>query len=247
MKVLILAAGYGTRLYAIIKDKPKALLEIKGKTLLDYILDRIEGANHLDEVLVITNEKFYGQIQAWADERTNFSVPIKVLNDHTLTPEERLGSIGDIEFAIKEENIKDDLLVVGGDNLFDFNIQEYIIFAQKRSDAVSIGLYDIENINEANKFGVVALDQNKKVTSFEEKPAKPKSSLIAMCFYYLPKSTLGSVAAYLKQTEKSDTAGDYIRWLCEKKDVYGFKFKGKWYDIGSVESYHEAQKNFPSR
>ncbi|MBF0484212.1 MAG: nucleotidyltransferase family protein [Candidatus Omnitrophica bacterium] len=242
MKVLVLAAGYGTRLYPIIKDTAKALLEINGKPLINYILDRIKGLNGLNEVIVVTNNKFYDQFITWSKTLT---VPFKVtiVNDQTKTPETRLGSIGDINFTLNNYPIKDDLLVVGGDNLFDYNVDEYVKFAQK-NNAATIGLYDIGSLKEAKLFGVVAVDEHRKVTLFEEKPAEPKSTLIAMCFYYLPAHTLGTVAKYLQECKTADKAGDYIKWLYKQIDVFGFKFSGTWYDIGSVEAYYEAQKKF---
>lgn len=243
MKALILAAGYGTRLYAITKDKPKPLLEIGNKSLVNYILDRLNHVEGLTEIIIVTNDKFASIFEQWVQTQDYFC-PIRIVNDGTKTPEDRLGSIGDIDFAIKAANVDDDLLVVGGDNLFDFNIEEYITFAQAQQDAVTIGLYDIKNLEEAPKFGVVSVNENHQVTAFEEKPAQPKSTLISMCFYYLPKRFLALTQEYLAQTEKSDTAGDFIRWMLNKNNVCGFKFSGKWYDIGSVESYKEAQKEF---
>ncbi len=244
MKVLILAAGYGTRLKELGENTPKALLPISGKPLINFILKTIEKLPGLNEVFVVTNDKFAGHFEKWSKEQKWLPYKITVVNDGTKTPETRLGSIGDIDFVLKQKKVQDDLLVVGGDNLFDFNIEEYIRFASKKNDCVSLGLYDIKDLSEAKLFGVVALDGSGKVTSFEEKPQQPKSTLIAMCFYYLPKSTLGLVADYLKDVGKSDTAGDYIRWLHKKTHVYGFQFSGKWYDIGSIEAYHEAQKAF---
>ena len=134
--------------------------------------------------------------------------------------------------------------MIGSDNLFDYNIDEYVTFAQEKSSAVSIGLYDINDLNEAKQFGVVTLGREGKIASFEEKPRNPQSTLVAMCFYYLPKNSLGLIGDYLLECGKSDTAGDYIRWLVENNDVYGFKFVGKWYDIGSIEAYKEAQERF---
>lgn len=244
MKVLILAAGYGTRLYALVKDRPKALLEINGRPLINYILDRIKGIKDLNEVILVTNNKFCTIFQEWADQQTTFGHDIRIVNDGTTTPEDRLGSIGDIDFAFKEAQINDDVLVIGGDNLFDYNITEYIEFAQAKSSSVSIGLYDIGDLKEATKFGVVGLDDQDKIVSFEEKPEQPQSTLVAMCFYYLPKNSLGLIHQYLVESTESDTTGDYIRWLYLKNDVYGFKFTGKWYDIGSVEAYKEAQEKF---
>lgn len=244
MKVLILAAGYGTRLYPLVKDTPKALLEINEKPLINYILERISNLKDLNEVVLVTNDKFYSIFIEWAQKQKTFPFPIKVVNDQTKTPEDRLGSIGDIEFALKQENINDDVLVIGSDNLFDYNIDDYVLFAQERTPSISIGLYDINDLNVATRFGVVVLGENEKIASFEEKPEEPRSTLVAMCFYYLPKNSLGLIGDYLLECGKSDTAGDYIHWLVENNDVYGFKFIGKWYDIGSIESYKEAQEKF---
>ena len=244
MKVLILAAGYGTRLYPLVKDVPKALLEINEKPLINYILDRISNLNGLNEVIIVTNDKFYSIFKEWAQKQKAFRFPIKVINDGTKTPEDRLGSIGDIEFALKQGKSDDDVLVIGSDNLFDYNIDEYVPFAQKKSPSISIGLYDIDDLGAATRFGVVTLGNDNKIASFEEKPKKPRSSLVAMCFYYLPKNSLGLIGDYLLECGKSDTAGDYIRWLVGNNAVYGFKFIGNWYDIGSIEAYKKAQENF---
>lgn len=244
MKVLILAAGYGTRLYSLVQDTPKALLEINGEPLIHYILDKLESLPGLNEVIVVTNDKFYTAFTDWARNRKVYRCPITIITDGTKTPEERLGSIGDIDFIIKKKRLEDDVLVVGADNLFDYGLKEYVDFARSKSPCVTIGLYDVGDVKEARQFGVVGLDEHNKVTSFEEKPSEPKSSLIAMCCYYLPQNSLGLVADYLAESGTADTAGDYIRWLHQKKHVYGFQFCGKWYDIGSVETYKEAQEKF---
>ncbi|MFA5087989.1 MAG: nucleotidyltransferase family protein [Candidatus Omnitrophota bacterium] len=244
MKVLILAGGYGTRLYPIVKNTSKPLLEVQGKPIINYILEKIKDSEKLTQVLVVTNDKFYADFRKWRERQRAFPVDIKVFNDGTKTPEDRLGSIGDIHYVLEREDVDDDLLVVGGDNIFDFNLEDYVAFARKNSPGVSIGVYDIGTLQEAKKFGVVQVDKKGKVVSFIEKPEKPLSSLIAMCFYFLPKETLHLIGQYLKECKKSDTSGDYIRWLSQKSDVYAFKFQGQWYDIGSIESYREAQERF---
>ncbi len=244
MKGLILAAGYGTRLYPYIKDTPKPLLDVAGQPIIDYLLADVQGLPDLDKVTVVSNEKFYDHFCRWARDQKGRSFEIKVISDGTSSPENRLGSIGDIIFALDAEKIVDDVLVLGGDNLFDFGLKEFVAFAQSKSPSVSLGLYDIGQIAEATKFGVAAVDANKKIISFEEKPKKPKSSLIAMCCYFLPRESLATVKRYQQQTNKADKAGEYIKWLSEQTDVYGFKFQGTWYDIGSIESYQDAQMVF---
>jgi len=182
MKVLVLAGGYGTRLYPLVKDTPKALLDINGKPIVHHIIDRVTQIDNVEEILIVTNDKFYSQILAWAEKQSSSAFKIKVFNDGTMSNEDRLGSIGDINFVVQQDQTDTDMLVVGGDNLFDFDLNEYSRFAQQNAPSVTIGVFDIENIDEANKFGVVQLDSAGKVISFEEKPEKPKSSLIAMCF-----------------------------------------------------------------
>ncbi|MCK5579655.1 MAG: nucleotidyltransferase family protein [Candidatus Omnitrophica bacterium] len=244
MKVLILAAGYGTRLYPLIVDTPKALLPIAQRPMLNYSLDKLRHLKDINEVIVVTNDKFFEHFSKWAGEQKTFPAPIRIVNDKTTSPDDRLGSIGDIRFVLSECKIDEDLLVLGGDNLFDYGLDDYLAFAQKKAPHVSMGVYDIENIQEAIQFGVAEINKDGKIVSFEEKPEKPKSSLIAMCFYYLPKETLTFIHDYLVATGKPDKAGDYIHWLVQEKEVYGFQFRGKWYDIGSIEAYHEAQEEF---
>ncbi|MBF0522622.1 MAG: nucleotidyltransferase family protein [Candidatus Omnitrophica bacterium] len=241
MKALILAAGYGTRLYPLVQDTPKAFLEVKGRTLIGHIVDKIKGVEGLEEILVVTNNKFYSDFKNWAQHQP---FNIRVINDGTDTPEQRLGSIGDIHFALTQYAFSDDLLVVGSDNLFNFNLGDFFKFAKQKSHSATIGLYDIGDISQAHKFGVVSVDKDKKITLFEEKPEKPQSTLIAMCFYYFPRETVDLTFQYVKEVEKADRAGDYIKWIAERHSVYGFTFSGKWYDIGSIESYKDAQENF---
>lgn len=244
MKILILAAGYGTRLYPLITDTPKPLLAVGDKPLVNHLIDKVRAVDGVEEVIVVTNNKFCGHFERWAEENKSFPAPIRIVNDGTTAPEDRLGSVGDIHFAIKTCPIQDDLLILGGDNLFDFSIEECLSFASKKRPAVTIGLYDIRDTKAARSFGVVQTAVDGRVVSFEEKPQQPRSSLIAMCLYYMPKESLSFLEEYVRESQKVDKAGDYIHWLVERKTVYGFKFEGRWYDIGSIESYHEAQKGF---
>lgn len=244
MKVLILAGGYGTRLYPVVKDTPKPLLKVGDRPIINYLIEKIRTQESLSEILVVTNDKFYGLFVLWARQNADFPAPIRVVNDGTRSPEDRLGSIGDIQYVLDNCPVDDDLLVLGGDNLFDYVLDGFIQFSAQRSPAVTIGLYDIASLADASRFGVVSLGQDGHVRSFEEKPTRPESSLIAMCSYYFPRGSLGLIAEYIQETQRTDKAGDYIRWLVEKGDVYGYEFSGAWYDIGSLQSLQEAQEKF---
>ncbi len=245
MKALILAAGYGTRLYPLVTDTPKPLLPVANKPLINHIVDKLKDLPDLNELLVVTNQKFDQNFLQWAKEtQKQFPAPIRIVNDGTTAPENRLGSVGDIDFTIKTISTNDDLFVLGGDNLFDYQLNDFVVFAQAKKTAVTVGLYDIHNLKDATMYGVVELGANGKMLSFEEKPALPKSTLISMCCYYFPRETLAYLDEYKKTVGKMDKAGEYIRWLAQQKEVCGFKFSGKWYDIGSIESYQEAQEKF---
>ena len=239
MKALILAAGYGTRLASVIKDTPKPLIPVGNRPLIDYVVDKLQDIKSLTEIVVVSNNKFTPNFQQWAVSRKG--IPIRVVNDGTNTPEERLGSVGDIRFVWERADSLQDWLIIGGDNLFDGDLTEFVNFAIAKTPAITIGAYDIKDIPAATKFGVIAINADQKVVSFQEKPKNPASSLITMCLYYFPKQTLGYLKEYLGESNAVDAAGSYIKWLSEKKNVYGFQFSGKWYDIGSIESLEEAR------
>ena len=239
MKALILAAGYGTRLYPLTKDFPKPLLEINNKPLITYILEKLVVIDDLKDVFIVTNNRFYWELEKWAkSSREKFEkFTLKVLNDGTTSPDDRLGAVGDINFLAEKGLAGDeDLLVVGGDNIFDFSIEEFVNLSKKNAPNASVGLFDLQDKKEASKYGVLSIDRNNKITSFEEKPKDPKSSLIAMCLYYFPSQTLKLVKEYIENTGESDASGGYISWLSKKATVYGFVFKGAWEDIGSFDS-----------
>ena len=243
MKTLILAAGYGTRLYPLTKNKPKPLLPVAKKPIIDYILDKLNEVSELKAIIVISNNKFFSKFKTWAKatEKKFNKFSIKILNDGSNTPEDRLGAIGDIIFSLKKEKIKEDILIVGGDNIFDFNLKSFVLFAKQKRPHVSIGLYDIEDIKKASRFGIVRINKSKRLVSFEEKPRSPKSSLVAICLYYFPKESLRYIFDYIEDKQNTDAPGQYIRWLYKKRPVYGFAFKGIWHDIGHLDYYNRVK------
>lgn len=245
MKALILAAGYATRLYPLTKDYPKPLLEVKGRPIISYIIEKLDAVSAIDEIYIVTNNKFFLKFKKWL-KLIKSSKKITLVNDLTKNNQDRLGAVGDINFVIKQQKIKDDFLVVGGDNLFSGSLQGFLKFLEKRKRNVSLGIYRLKQKKDASRYGVVKLDKQKKVISFEEKPQEPKSSLVAMCLYYIPKNYLSLVARYIKssKTKKVDATGSYIVWLKKKINVYGYVFSGVWFDIGDYKYLKAAKKNF---
>ena len=245
MKIIILAAGYAVRLQPLTLNTPKSLLPVGGRPIMDRIMDKLSLIKGWDEIYVITNAKFYDNFVKWA-QGTSFRDKISVINDGTTSNENRLGAIKDMYAVMEEKAIDDDLLVVAGDNLFEFNISAFMEFARS-NDGVSVALYDIGSRDMARNYGVVALDKSDMVVDFEEKPQNPKSTLVSTGVYYFPKNKLPFIHKYVKMQSKLDAPGYYIGWLSREDKVYGFKFIEDWYDIGNIESYNKANLKYTKK
>ncbi|MGH7198081.1 MAG: nucleotidyltransferase family protein [Candidatus Omnitrophota bacterium] len=244
MKAVILAAGYATRLYPLTLNTPKCLLEVGGRTILDWLCAKLLRLQDLEEILVVTNAKFFSQLKNW-QKKTRLGCPVRVLDDGTHSNETRLGAIGDLNFAIAKAGLDSDVLMLASDNLFDAGFEGFMRFAQEKKDKVCVGLYDIKDpALAAGKFGVLEINGSGEVTAMEEKPERPKSTLIGMGVYYFPKASLAFVRDYLRDTSAKDAPGFYIRWLREKTPVFGFLFSGMWYDIGDLKSLEEARGKY---
>jgi len=241
MKCIILAAGYGTRLYPLTKNTPKPLIKIADKPIIEHILEKIIPLEEIDKIYVVTNAKFFPHFQYWLQSYNSLK-EIKILNDGTLNNDDRLGAIGDINFTISKMKINDDLLVIAGDNLFDFSLKELSQFYKKKKSSV-VALYDLEDKNKvANKYGVVEVNEESKIIGFEEKPVEPKSSLASTACYIFSKSNVEQLVNSFNQGKNIDNLGHFIKWLAEHDQVHGFPFKGKWFDIGSFNQLEEAKK-----
>jgi glucose-1-phosphate thymidylyltransferase len=243
MKALILAAGYATRLYPLTKEYPKPLLHVGGRPLIDYIIDKLVSLKEIDEIIVVTNSKFILKFKNWK-KTIKISKRLSLVDDLTKNHDDKRGAIGDMHFCIEKKRIKDDLLVLGGDNLFDGKIEGLIKFARSKRHQPVIGAYDIKDKKQAHHYGVLKVDARGRIVDFEEKPKKPKSTLVAMCVYYFPKGKLGFISEYLLSKDKHDALGFYIDWLRKRDAIYAYKFGGRWYDIGDSKFYHKAKEYF---
>lgn len=242
MKAIILAAGYATRLYPLTLNQPKALLKVGKQTVLDYIIDEVETINDIDEILIISNRKFIENFVSWRDQRKS-TKKIKLINDGSTSDENKLGAIGDLHLAVELENINEDILVMAGDNLFSYKLKDfYEFYLRKNKDCILVQQND--NMEELKRMGVALLDSNDKVLKFQEKSIHPISNIAVYASYIYMKDTLPLISQYLNENNNPDAPGYFPAWLCDKKDIYAYKFKGTCYDIGTHESYAEVQKKF---
>jgi len=237
MKAIILAAGYATRLYPLTLNRPKALLSINDRVVLDYIVDKIESLNQVDEIFIVSNNRFFNQFIEWKKQKSSLK-NILILNDESTSEGNKLGAVGDIQYAINKANIDDDVLILSSDNLFTYNLEDfYNYYRRKKSDCVAVSA--INDIKELQRMGVVNLSKEGIIINFEEKPINPRSKIGAYATYIFQRSTLKYINCYLLTGNNNDAPGYFLEWLCRKKIVYGYKFDGESYDIGTIQSYND--------
>jgi glucose-1-phosphate thymidylyltransferase len=238
VKALVLAAGYATRLYPLTLDKPKALLEVGGRPMLDHVLERLEQMG-VDETIVVTNAKFTPHLEEWAQGKD----AVTIVNDGTTSNDDRLGAIGDIGFVLDELAVDDDLVVVAGDNLFGENVSGFATYGHEKGAPV-LAIHDVGDLSRMHEYNQIEVDDEGRILFFEEKPANPRSTLTGVALYYYPRSALPLVRQYLDEGLNPDQPGRLIEWLYARTPVYTWQLPGEWYDIGSAETLQEADRIF---
>ena len=240
MKCLILAAGYATRLYPLTENFPKPLLEVQGKTILDWLIEDMDTLGAVDEYIVISNHKFVQHFEKWASRRAQ---KIVVVDDGTDTNENRLGAVKDIQFAIEALGLDDEMLVIAGDNLLDFSLTRFMTYAKEKKASCMMRYYEPDT-QRLSKSGVVSIDENDKVMKMAEKPEHPESNWCAPPFYFYTREDAKKVKAGIRSGCGTDAPGSYMAWLCAESDVYAMEMPGKRYDIGNLESYENVKREY---
>lgn len=244
MQLLILGAGYATRLYPLTLNKPKPLLPVAGKPMVDHVLEKILADGGIEKVYLVTNEKFSKQFEDWGAERAKtLNMPFKIVNDHSTDDSNKLGAIGDIHLVIQQEKIDSDLIVVAGDNLFGQNLEGYTAFCRSKNSTV-LGTYDVKDLEEMKKYSSISVDAEGKITAFEEKPKNPTTTVMGIALYYYPKHILPMIHQYITEGNNPDQPGRLIQWLYPRVPVHTWQVPGLWYDIGSKETLEEADAVF---
>ena len=240
MKCLILAAGYATRLYPLTENFPKPLLKVRDKAILDWLIDDIDSLGLVDEYVVISNHKFADYFRTWCVQKPQ---KITVVDDGTSTNETRLGAVRDIQFAIDELSLDDDMLVIAGDNLLDFSLTKFIVYAKEKGTSCIMRYYE-PSMQKLQKCGVAEVDEADKILRLTEKPTEPKSHWACPPFYYYTKEDARLVKKGIESGCGVDAPGSYIAWLCTQTTVHAMEMPGKRYDIGNLESYEQVQKEY---
>lgn len=245
MDALILAAGYATRLYPLTKTKAKPLLEVAGKPMIEYVMDALLNVPDLNRIFVVTNAKFAGDFERWAQgyQKQHGQFQFTIVNDGSTDDSNKLGAIGDMHLVVQQCKLDRDLLVVAGDNLFDQSLDGFVKFCREKNAPV-VALYDVKNLEEIKKYNNITTDSSRRITYFEEKPKKPKTTLTAIALYFYPARTLQMLDKYIREGNNPDQPGRFIQWLYTREPVFTYVLEGKWYDIGSLSTLEEANLVF---
>jgi glucose-1-phosphate thymidylyltransferase len=235
VNAIILAAGYATRLRPLTDTWAKELLPVGGRPIIDRIVDGLSAVDEITAVHVVTNARKADAFHAWAEGRD-----VIVHDDGTTSNEDRLGAIGDMQFVIDRAELDDDLLVIAGDNLFDFGLPEFVSFWRSKGHASAVAVRDVGSLELAAQYGIVALDADARVTDFVEKPADPPSTLAATATYLFHREHAALIRGYLAAGQAADQPGRFLAWLQQREPVYGWVFDSTWYDIGNHEQLLEA-------
>lgn len=242
MKAIILAAGYATRLYPLTLNQPKPLLKLGEKPTLERILDEVNKVKEIDAVYVVTNHKFKPNFDSWLLDH-NPEKKIEVIDDGTLSNDDRLGAIGDIDFVLKREKINEDTMVIAGDTLFDFDLYGLVNIRKKKNASVTTAK-ELEKEQIRKRLGNMILDKNNMISAFEEKPENPRTNLASVPIYLLRKEDLKEIRNCLREHPKLDNLGSFMKYMINKKSVYAYITKGIYFDIGSKEELNKADLKY---
>jgi glucose-1-phosphate thymidylyltransferase len=253
VKAILLTAGYGTRLGALTENRAKALLPVGERPMLDWVADKIDEVGAVDELHVVTNARFAASVAAWARVREGRLPPV-VHDDGTTSNDDRIGAIGDIAFTVERGGLAgDDLLVVAGDNLFEFSLAAYVDWWTGLGEASAIAVRDCGDVELAKQYAVIELDENARVRSFVEKPRDPQSTLVAIATYVYHRAHSPLIAEYLAGGNPPDAPGNLVAWLHSRRPVYAYRLEGDWFDVGDREqllvadNWLRRQRGLPER
>ena len=241
IRALILAAGYATRLYPLTRTVAKPLLPVGGRPMVDHILDRVREVEDIDEVHVVTNSKFAGAFREWAPPG------VTVHDDGTTSEDDRLGAIGDIRFVLERVGSDSHLLVIAGDNLFDYSLRDYVEWWRGKDDASAVAVYEHPDRELVKQYGIVTLDEDERIIEFVEKPPDPQTNLAATACYLYHRAHTPLVERYLAEGNSPDQPGRFVEWLHTRAPVYGYRFSGEWLDIGNRDQLLEADNRLRAR
>lgn len=241
MKAIILCAGFGTRLRPLTDTTAKPLIDVAGKPIVDHILEKVAVLPAIDEIIVVCNQRFHADFEAWRGS-TACQVPLRILNDGSTSNDDRKGAMGDTLFAMRELEETSDILLVGGDNIFAFDLAP--LLSAYESKGHTIATRDVGSTDLAKLYATVEVGPDDRVTAMVEKPPVPATTLCSICVYMYGPSVRERLEEFLTKGHNMDRTGDFAAWLCKVEPVYACNLEGGWFDIGDMQSLGNAREFF---
>ncbi len=242
MKNIIIAAGYATRLYPLTKNFPKPLLKVGNRNILERMLDDIDPLPEIDSHIIVTNHKFAPIFQEWL-KTTSYEKPVTIIDDGTTSNDNRLGAVRDLLLAIKDCNINDDIMVLAADNILEFSLRGFIDYFNEKGTSV-IMCHHEPKLKRLQRTGVIAVNDEMKVLEMQEKPETPVSNWAVPPFYIYSKNDLPLIKECLNHGCGFDAPGNLAHYLAKKSVLHAWSMPAGRFDIGSLDSYKEAQIRF---
>jgi glucose-1-phosphate thymidylyltransferase len=226
-------------------NQPKPLLTVAGKPMLEWVIDNVNTIEAIDNAYIVTNAKFVSHFEKWATgySRPNLTFGFTIVNDGSTDDSNKLGAIGDMHLVMTKHAIDDDIIVVGGDNLFSDDLREFGDYCVDKNAPVT-GVYDVGDLEAIKKYNAIEVDEEGRILFFEEKPAQPKSTLTGIALYYYPQSALPLIQQYIAEGNNPDQPGRLVQWLYPRTSFYTWRVPGLWFDVGSIETLEEANRVF---
>ena len=239
MKALFLCAGFGTRLGAAAQGRPKALLPVCEKPLIDHLLEPLHATGKIEAFHLVTNAHFAPQFERWAQDTRARGIDVQILNDGATSNANRLGATRDLALAVEKHSLRGPLLVAAGDNLFDFPLTEFLDDHTRRPRSLVVTKHESDT-TVLRRTGVAELGPEGRLLRLHEKPDEPPSSLSCPALYILSQAALESLPTFLEESTSTDAPGHFISWLAEHQEVFTHLMHGDRKDIGDPEGYREA-------
>lgn len=245
MKAIILAADPVSGLHPMTLTRPRPLLEVAHRPVIEHTLRNLASIEELNRVYIVTHEQFVSPFERWAETyRASHPGPeIRIVNDGSDGESTSLGALGDLNLVLTSEGIDDDVLVMAGDNLFSINLEDLVTFG-RRENAPALATYDVGNLRHLNEFNSIQTDGQGRITFFEEKSSTPVSTTTAVGLYYYPQSALPLIRRYIEEGNRLDRPGRLVQWMYSRTPFYAWEMPGAWYDISSRETLEEANRVF---
>ncbi len=242
MKNIVIAAGYATRLYPLTENFPKPLLKIGDSTILDRMMEDIDNIPDVDEHIIVTNHRFAPIFEEWKG-KASYKKPITIIDDGTSTNETRLGAVRDLLLALESQDVDDDIMVLAADNILDFSLRSFVDYFKEKGTSVIMCHHEPE-LRRLQRTGVIAVDGNMRVLEMQEKPEKPVSNWAVPPFYIYSKCDLPLIRECMEHGCGFDAPGNLAHYLTDITTLHAWPMPGSRFDIGSMDSYREAQERF---